>query len=407
MARSWALLLFTFAFAIELGCASSAVKPIKIAWVGPLSPPGSYSSGQEMKWAAQLAVDQENKAGGALHRPIAVVYEDTKGTPAQGTAAMERLINDDHVVAAFGEFHSSVALAEIAVAHKYGIPWVGTDVWADEITAKQYPEVFRVSPANSQIYTVVGDWVAQAGFKNVAIMQEATDYGFGAVQVLKGILDKKGIKSSVITVQLDQQDFTPELLRLMSQKPRPDLLMVIVAGEAAYPILKQSCNQGFAPTPQTAFYSGGGPALEKEIWETTGKCAKYVIAEDVAMPKTQWNKQAKDFAAAFEKRFKRPPTPTAMESFDDLKIIVQAIRNAGTTDPKAIIKALENIRYTGTRGEYSFSSQKSPAWAYHQFMKAPIMVIQYDKENQAPDMAPILYPRKWATVKQLYLKPNK
>lgn len=54
------------------------------------------------------------------------------------------------MMALSGDFHSSVALAEIAAAHKYGIPRVGTDVWAEEITAKQYPEVSRVSPANLQ-----------------------------------------------------------------------------------------------------------------------------------------------------------------------------------------------------------------------------------------------------------------
>ncbi len=400
-------MLLASAVAMALGGpVMAAEQSIKLGWVGPLSPPGGYSAGQEMKWAAQLAADEENKAGGALGQQIEVVYEDTKGTPDEGTAAMERLINNDHVVSVFGEFHSSVALAEIAVTHKYGIPWVGTDVWADSITAKQYPEVFRVSPANSLIYTIVGDWVTEAGFKNVAIIQEATDYGVGAVQVLKGILDKKGIKSSVITVQLNQQDFTPEILRLMSQSPRPDILMVIVAGEALYPIVKQACDQGFAPTAQTALYSGGGPALEKEIWETAGDCAKDLIAEDVALPKAQWNQKAKDFAAAFAKQFDRPPTGTAMESFDDLKIIVQAIRDAGSTDPKAIIKALEAIHYTGTRGEYSFSTQKDPPWAYHQFMKAPIMLIQYDKVGGAPDDAPILYPRDWATSKSLYLKPE-
>lgn len=392
---------------VAFACTAFAAEPVKLGWVGPLSPPGSYSGGQEMKWAAQLAVDEVNKAGGVLGRQIEVVYEDTKGTPDQGTAALERLVNNNHVVAVFGEFHSSVALAEINVAHKYGIPWVGTDVWADSITGKQYPEVFRVSPANSLIYTIVGDWATEAGFKNVAIMQEATDYGVGAVEVLKGILDKKGIHSNVITVQLNQQDFTAEILRLMNEQPRADLLMIILSGEAAYTAIKQACNQGFAPSAQTALYNGGGPALEKEVWESAGQCAKYLIAEDVTLPATQWNDKAKAFAASFEKQFSRAPTATAMESYDDLNVIVDAIGRAGSTEPKAIISALESSKYTGTRGTYHYSTEKSPAWAYHQFMEAPIMVIQYDQMNQSPDKAPIIYPRNWATAKEIYLKPAK
>ena len=35
------------------------------------------------------------------------------------------------------------------------------------------------------------------------------------------------------------------------------------------------------------------------------------------------------------------------------------------------------------------------------------MVIQYDQMNQSPDKAPIIYPRNWATAKEIYLKPAK
>ena len=128
MDRLKGIFLLASSAVLIAGAALAADDTVKIGWVGPLSPPGGYSAGQEMKWAAQLAVDEENKAGGILGKRIEVVYEDTKGTPDQGTAAMEKLVNSDKVVAVVGEFHSSVALAEIAVAHKYGIPWIGTDV---------------------------------------------------------------------------------------------------------------------------------------------------------------------------------------------------------------------------------------------------------------------------------------
>lgn len=382
-----------------------AAEPIRLGWVGPLSPPGSYAAGQEMKWAAQLAVDEINAKGGVLGRPLKVLYEDTKGTPDQGTAGME-LLATQHVAAVFGEFHSSVALAESQVAHKHGIPFLGTDVWADKLTAQGYPEFFRVCPSNSLIYTMVGKWATAAGFKNAAIMQEATDYGQGAVQVLSGIFKQHNIGVSVVTVELNQQEFSPEILRLMNTSPRPDIFMAIVSGAAAYNIIRESCNASFAPTAQTALYNGGGPALEKEVWETDGKCAVDLICEDVALPKKQWNGKAKHFAAAFQKQFKRQPTGTAMESFDCVGVLAAAIATAKSTDHKAIISAMERLRYTGSRGTYTFSSSHEPAWAFHQFMTAPVMLIQYNQLNQSPDVAPILYPRDWATVDYLFAKPT-
>ena len=93
--------------------APRAADPIKIGWVGPLSPPGGYAEGTLMKQAAQLAADEINAKGGVLGRQIQVVFADTRGKPEEGTAAAERLISQEKVVAITGEFHSSVFLAEM------------------------------------------------------------------------------------------------------------------------------------------------------------------------------------------------------------------------------------------------------------------------------------------------------
>lgn len=398
-AKKW---LLGTAAAVSLVCSGSAfaVQPIKLGWVGPLSPPGDYASGQEMKWAVQLEAKQINAAGGLLGRPVKIFYEDTKGQPAQGSAAAIRLITKDHVSAIFGEFHSSVALAEIEVAHKYGVPWVGTDVWADSITAKQYPEVFRVSPANSLIYTKVGKWIARTGFKHVSIIAEDTDFGQGVAKVESGVLAKQGVSHNMETIELNQQDFTPALLRLMKRSPRPDLIDLAVAGQAQYQIVKQACNLGLAPTAQTRLIGSSG-LLEKEVWQVDGKCAKHLLVVNVALPKGHWNAKAKAFYKAFSKRYGQPPTAVAMESYDTLGVVAAAIKEAGSAKHKAIIGGLEHVRYTGVHGTYSFSTKRTPKWAYHQFMDIPLMVIQYTKMNQTPAEAAVIYPKKWATTDKI------
>ena len=107
------------------------------------------------------------------------------------------------VVAITGEFHSSVFLAEMEVAHKAGIPIIAVDVWALKITAKGYPEVFRVAPNQALIAAKYGDWMAAAGFKNVAVMFEKTDGGQSGRDVLLPVLDKHGIKYEVVDIAED------------------------------------------------------------------------------------------------------------------------------------------------------------------------------------------------------------
>jgi branched-chain amino acid transport system substrate-binding protein len=378
---------------------ASAADPIALGWVGPLSPPGNYAGGQEMEWAVQLGVDEINKAGGVLGRQLKVTYEDTKGQPAEGSAAAVRLITKDNVSAIIGEFHSSVALAEIDEAHKYHVPWVGTDVWADAITAKQYPEVFRLSPANSLVYVKAADWSAEH-FKNIAIVAENTDFGQGGAKVIADELKAKNVKHTLVTIDLNQQDFTPALLRLMQQNPKPDAIQMVVAGQAQYQLVKQACQLGFAPTADTALIGSSG-LLQKEVWEVDGKCAKDLLIVNIGQPKNQWNDKAKAFVKAFTERYKRPPTGVAMEAYDTLGVVVAAIEKAGSADRAAIIKGLEEVKYEGTNATYSFPTTKDPAWAYHQFMDVPFTIIQYTEMNQAPENAAVLYPKKWATTDKI------
>ena len=53
------------------------------------------------------------------------------------------------------------------------------------------------------------------------------------------------------------------------------------------------------------------------------------------------------------------------------------------------------------RGQYSFSTSKDPAWHYHQFLDAPLTILQYHEVKQSQSDAPIVWPREFATVRPL------
>ncbi|RLG50417.1 MAG: ABC transporter substrate-binding protein, partial [Thermoproteota archaeon] len=63
----------------------------------------------------------------------------------------------------------------------------------------------------------------------------------------------------------------------------------------------------------------------------------------------------------------------------------------------AVIKALEEIEYLGTLGKISFSTQRDPPMAYHQWLGFNVFMIQYTEVGQSPDEAAIVYPPEYAT----------
>ncbi len=390
-----------------VGAPLNAAEPIKVGWVGPLSPPGGYAEGALMKQAAEIAAEEINAKGGVLGRPIQVIYQDTRGQPEEGTAAAERLISQDHVVAITGEFHSSVFLAEMEVAHNAGIPIIAVDVWALKITAKGYPEVFRVAPNQALIQSKYGDWMAAAGFKNVAVLYEKTDGGQSARDVLLPVLDKHGVKYDVVGADPNATEFTAQIERFKSHKPPYDFFMTEYSEAGAYPMVSQSHTLGFAPTAHTGIANSGGPAVDVTFWKNVGEAGKYLVTEIVGLPKNAWNAKTKAFVAAFKKKYNQPASPQAIENYDAMLVLADAIGRAKSTDGKAIIAALEKTKFLGGRGEYTFSTSHEPDWAYHQFMNAPVALVQYDKVNQDAEDAPIVWPRNIADVKYTYLKPRK
>ena len=389
-----------------LGRRVTAAEPIRIGWVGPLSPPGGYAEGTNMKNAAIIAAEEINAQGGILGRKVEITYADTRGMPAEGRTAAERLIQQDKVVAVFGEFHSPVALAEMEVYHKYGTPFMACDVWSDQITAKGYPEVFRNAPALSLIEVTIGQWIVAAGFKSVAIIAEKDDVGLAARTLVQQELTKAGIAFTAVDADPNLTDFAAQILRFKSASPPFDFFLSVYGHAGAYPMIRQSHDLGFAPTANCGIYNSFGLAVDPTFWENVGTAGQWLVTENVGLPKAAWTDKTKAFVAKYRAEQSADPSGAVMESYDGAYLLFDAIKHAGGTDAKGIITALETTSYEGVRGKYSFSTSHEPPWHYHQFLEAPLTLLQYSEVKQGQAEAPIVWPKKYATVPYVYKKPG-
>jgi branched-chain amino acid transport system substrate-binding protein len=390
---------------VNLSPAVSAQEVIKIGIVAPLSAPGGVETGQALVEGAKIAAEELNASGGLLGKKVELVIGDTSGLPEKGTAVMERLATHDKVVAVGGEAHSSVALAEIEVAHRYGIPLVISEAWADDITAKGYPEVFRVTVSNSLIYSKAAKWIKDAGFKHVAVIGENSDWGLGVIRVFKENLAEAGVKVTSFSAERTITDFTPQLLQLKSASPPVDFLVDGFTGTSELLMIKQAYELGFAPSKTCAILGAGMDTLYPGFWETVGQAGIYVLSNPAGLPGLPKTATSEKFAGTFKAKLSREPDAVAMEGYDTLMVIAEAIKIAGSADSKAMIDALENkLKWVGTRGTIAFNSGKTPAWAYHMWMDVPVFIIEYTEVNQDPSKAAILWPEQYATVKT-YIQP--
>ena len=177
-------------------------------------------------------------------------------------------------------------------------------------------------------------------------------------------------------------------------RPRPDLIMniFIFTGTGEYLIVKQAAEVGLAPTRETAMFAVGTSALYLEFWEMVGDYGLFVITKTGYHPILGVTPAIKEFVSKFRERYGRTPTFAAMEAYDSIYTLVKAIEMAGSTDPERIVAALEKVRHDGVLGTIYFSTEREPAWMYHQWPGAKAVVIQYTEVGQKYTDALLLWP---------------
>ncbi|RMF91789.1 MAG: ABC transporter substrate-binding protein, partial [Nitrospinota bacterium] len=349
-----------------------AAEPILIGVPLPFSPPGSISQGNEAKAGLELAAEMLNEQGGILGREVKLVFEDTLGIPERGRAAVEKLITKEKVVAIAGGNHSSVCMAMVEVAHRYNVPFVNVNCWADAIREKGYAQVFNTAVFNSRLAMAGADFIKGLGLKNVVAFAENTDFGIGLAKNLETFLKEKAPAVNYRYNVLDREakDFTPALLPL--RQNRPEMVITILDPPAGYILINQLYELGIAPSRQTWLLDVDALAELPDFWDNVGEGGKYLLGVALFHPRMELTALGKTVRERHTKRTGREASRVVFQGFDALWVLADAIKRAGSTDAQAVITALEQSKLESTRGTIAFD--RKPGATFHQWVEVPFAI---------------------------------
>jgi len=376
---------------------------IKIGVLLPLSAPGSVSGGTAMKAAMEIGLEEINAAGGVLGQPVELVIVDTEGLAERGTAAMQRLISQEGVPAVVGEYHSAVGLTAKEVAHDNHVPLVLAETWNDTITSVQYPEVFRIAPLSSEVAQADAKFIESLGVEYAVIMTENTGYGIPAAEQTAAQLTERGIDSETYFADIGTLDFAPIIERIKAGRT-PDLIVVLLTGETSFNFQQQAADGGIGPevAPMLCNQAVGD---SDAFWAAVpdGNLCMY---RKIGLPQALYTAETIAFSEKYaESTGKATPESYAMEAYDSLKIMAQAINEAGSTDADAIIAALESISYNGALGTITFpygTTNPVPdgvdAKWWHQFPDPAITMRQYTEKGQNANDSAVVWPDAYKTA---------
>ena len=242
LARRHFSLLAAAAFgALSFVGAARAADPITIGAVEILTGPNN-KYGLAIKNGFDLALDEVNKAGGVLGRPLAIAYEDSAGNKDQAINAVRKLIGSNNVPLILGPTLSNEMFAAGPVANERKVPIVGTSTTANGIT-QIGPYVFRTSLPEADVVPVTLKTAKDKfGIKKVAVMYANDDaFSKSGYDVMKAALEKLGIETlTTETFGTKDSDFSAQMTKVKSVNPDAIVVSALVEPAAGVLLAKKA-----------------------------------------------------------------------------------------------------------------------------------------------------------------------
>jgi len=329
--------------------------PIKIGVIAEVQ----SIAGAATPGGAQIAADEINAKGGVNGRKIEIITYDNKSSSADSVRAFQRAVSEDKVNAVIASYISEVVLALEPWAARLKMPLITPGAASNEITRPVHDDYeknkytfhgYLTSAFQAQAICDAAKDLLVDGLKmkSAAIMSEDAAWTKPLDVGLEECLPKVGLKvTDHIRFSPDTTDFTPIFNKIEAQKP--DVIMTGISHVGVQPTVQWKNQQ--VPIPM---FGVSAQALSPTFWADTNGAADGVPSLAVATENVAVTPKTKPFTEAFKKKFGKAPAYTGYTAYDEVYIIADAIKRAGSTDPDKMVAELEKTNYEGTIGQIKF-----------------------------------------------------
>ena len=352
------LMVSTLIAALPAGAAfaQDVVLGASVQLTGPVANTGRY-----YRDAYQFAIDKINAAGGvkvgSQTRKLALKLYDNQSDVNLSVRQYTQLVSQDKVDLLLGPFASNFALADSAVSEKYKVPMVQGGGASDQIFSRKFKYVFgTLAPASNYFGSTVDMMkTLKPQPKTVALLY--ADDAFD-VSVADGTRPK--LKAAGFDIVVDERYSTnaTDFNSLLSQVKSKGAEVVLVAGHETEILNFVRQAKSLSVAPKMYSFTVGVPS--EDFRKALGKDADYAFGMTAWLPspslKDRWFGDAQKFAAEYKAKYGYEPDYHAASGAADVETLVQAIEDAGSTDPQKVRDALAKVKFDSLYGPIAFAA---------------------------------------------------
>ena len=297
---------------------------------------------------AELAVEQANAAGGINGKMIELVVYDDQASPKQSVPIATKLVEKDEVVAAISGSYSGATRAAAGIFQSAGVPYIAAYAVHPEIT-KSGDYVFRTS--------FVGEVQGRAGAKlageilgkkRAVVITLKNDFGKSLAAGFKEKAGDFGVDVvSEYEYSIKDRQFGPIVTKVKSDNP--DVIYASGYFFTAGPLVSQLRAAGI-----TALIIGQ-EGYDSEKFIKIAKADAEGVIITTSLDRDSKSAETMDFIKAFEEKAGYSADMVAASSHTAVKVLVDAMMKAGTSDAAALRDAIAQTNLTASTGTISFN----------------------------------------------------
>ena len=323
------------------GIASNTIK------IGLLIQDRSYTSAVN---GAELAVRIANSKGGFNNRHFELVVRSMEGPWGTGSKQAVNLIFEEEVWALLGSHDGRNAHLVEQAATKSTVVFVSA--WSGDPTLSQafVPWFFNCVPNdNQQALSLLNEIYEIRKFRKIVVVHDSDS---DSEKSLSSFLNSVKMAGKPEPAQFIFDDYNEKLNVLTNKIRETDASCIVLFCQ---PIVSLRLIRQFRQEKMTIPLFGSLMLLdENEL--SSGEIREF--DNRLSIPSGDWTGPSNlNFRQEFQKAYKNLPGMSASYSYDGMNVLIDAIRNAGSSDRQRIQEELKKMRSEGVTGLIQFDEK--------------------------------------------------